>query len=198
MAKLRSWLDNRQNLRGLALTLALILVLSLVVNILNWTGSSLSLTGSALGARGVPQDPVMNTTYALECQGATPIQAYFTDMWGIGSENEIVEQKVIDDRGQELVRKIPGRLRWTPVTLRRGLTQDTSVSTWRTLVETGKVAESRANCTLTMFAQDMTPLVSWDLENAWPSKLVVPAPDDTTEGVAIEELVIVHEGMHRR
>ncbi len=37
---------------------------------------------------------------------------YFLECSGLGSEHEIVEQKVVNDQGQEMILKIPGRLKW--------------------------------------------------------------------------------------
>jgi len=66
------------------------------------------------------EDPLLGFNFAIDVGGT--IKGYFTEVTGLGSENEIVEQKVVSDSGVEVVLKIPGRLKWGDITLKRGLT----------------------------------------------------------------------------
>ena len=54
------------------------------------------------------EDPLLGFNFLLELEGA--IAGYFSECSGVGSENEIVEHKVVDKTGHEVVRKLPGRL----------------------------------------------------------------------------------------
>ncbi len=69
---------------------------------------------------GRTADPLLGFNFALEIEGK--LAGYFTEASGIGSEHEIVEHKVVDESGHEMVHKIPGRLKWQDVTLKRGIT----------------------------------------------------------------------------
>jgi len=74
------------------------------------------------------------------------VAGFFTEVSGIGSETEVVEHKVVTKDGKsDFVQKIPGRLKWGDITLKRGITSELDVYSWRKLVEDGKVATARAN-----------------------------------------------------
>jgi phage tail-like protein len=151
----------------------------------------------ATGDRGDSHfaDPLLGFNFQLKIEGK--IAGYFTECSGIGSEHEIVEHKVVDEGGHEIVRKIPGRLKWGDVTLKRGITQDLEIWTWRDAVVKGDVKGARAPITITMYSRDYQPVAVWHFANAWPSKVSGPnlKADDNSFGV--EELTIVHEGMYR-
>ncbi len=75
------------------------------------------------------QDPIVAFNFMLDIGGA--IKGYFTEVSGIGSETDIVEQKVVSEKGVEVVMKIPGRLKWGDITLKRGLTSNMDIWSWR-------------------------------------------------------------------
>lgn len=141
------------------------------------------------------EDPLLGFNFMLELSGA--VAGYFTECSGVGSEHEIVEHKVVDKQGHEIVRKIPGRLKWQDVTLKRGVTSDLNIWTWREDVVQGKMVEARKNVTITMMDRGYQPVGIWHFSNAWPSKVTGPTfkADDNSFGV--EEVTIVHEGMYR-
>jgi phage tail-like protein len=145
---------------------------------------------------GRDTDPLVGFNFRLEIEGK--MTGYFTEVAGIGSENEIVEQKVVDKKGRELVQKVPGRLKWGDVTLKRGITQDMEIWDWRKMVEDGKMKDSRTNCSIIMMDRDYTDVARWDLVNAWPSKVSGPSIKSDSNEFGIEEVVIVHEGMIRK
>ena len=47
------------------------------------------------------EDPLLGFNFLLELDGA--IAGYFTECAGVGSEHEIIEHKVVTDKGQEVV-----------------------------------------------------------------------------------------------
>jgi hypothetical protein len=52
------------------------------------------------------------------------VTGYFTEVSGLGSESEIVEHKIMAKGVKEpIVRKIPGRLKWGDIVLKRGITK---------------------------------------------------------------------------
>lgn len=64
------------------------------------------------------EDPIVGFYFALDIQGV--VKGYFTEVSGIGSETEVAEQKVVNEKGIQVVLKVPGRLKWGDVTLKRG------------------------------------------------------------------------------
>jgi phage tail-like protein len=141
------------------------------------------------------ENPVVGFHFALDIQGV--IQGYFTSVGGLGSENEVVEQKVVTKKGQQAVMKIPGRLTWEDITLSRGVTTNMDAFAWRQMVIDGKVKDARKNGSITMFDQALTPVVRWNFTNGWPSKLTGGELSSDSGDVVIEELTIVHEGITR-
>jgi len=144
---------------------------------------------------GERQDPLVGFHYAIDVSGA--IRGYFTECSGIGSEHEVIEHKVVDDKGRERVMKIPGRLKWENVTLKRGITNNMDIWTWRDQVVQGKVDDARRNGSIIMFDQTLTEVARWNFENAWPVKVSGPAVKADSNEFAIEELVLTHEGLYR-
>lgn len=144
---------------------------------------------------GRDSDPLIGFNYALELQGQ--ITGYFTECSGIGSEHEIVEHKVVTDQGIEVVQKIPGRLKWGDVTLKRGITHDLQIWDWRAIVEQGEMGQARKTCSVIMMDRNYKPVARWDFENAWPSKVSGPELKADSNEFGVEEIILVHEGMKR-
>jgi phage tail-like protein len=144
---------------------------------------------------GRETDPLIGFNYALEIEGK--LSGYFTECSGIGSEHEIVEHKVVDDQGHEIVQKIPGRLKWGDVTLKRGITEKMDIWDWRQKVEEGNMSEARTNCSIVMFDRNYEAVARWDFVNAWPSKVSGPEVKADSNEFGVEEVILVHEGMKR-
>ena len=141
------------------------------------------------------EDPITSFHFGLEFQGQ--VTGYFTECSGLGSENDIVEQKVVTDKGVETVLKIPGRLKWGDITLKRGITKDMQIWDWRKLVEDGKVKDARRDGSIVMFDQELGEVARWNFMNAWPSKVSGPSLKSDSNELGIEELTLVHEYITR-
>ena len=141
------------------------------------------------------RDPLVGFHYAIEVQGV--VTGYFTECSGIGSEHELIEHKVIDSKGREEVHKIPGRLKWQDVTLKRGITNNMDIWDWREQVVQGQVDDARRNGSIVMFDQSLSEVARWNFERAWPLKVSGPSMKADSNEFGIEELVITHEGLYR-
>jgi phage tail-like protein len=141
------------------------------------------------------EDPLLGFNFLLELEGA--IAGYFSECSGVGSENDIIEHKVVDKTGHEVVRKLPGRLKWQDVTLKRGITSDLQIWKWRENVVQGKMSDARKNITVTMLDRSYQPVAKWHFTNAWPSKVTGPSFKADSNEFGVEEVTIVHEGMYR-
>ena len=141
------------------------------------------------------EDPLLGFNFMLELEGS--IAGYFTECSGIGSEHEIVEHKVVDKSGHEIVRKIPGRLKWQDITLKRGITSDMQIWQWRDSLVQGKVTDARKNISITMMDRSYQPVAVWNFVNAWPSKVSGPSFKSDDNSFGVEEVTLVHEGMYR-
>lgn len=163
-------------------------------------GILLTIVIAVLGAPSaraqLEEDPLVTFVYSLTVEGK--LGGYFTEVEGIGSETEVTEQKVADpNTGEETIRKMPGRLTWSDVVLKRGVTSNMDIWTWRKQVESGDIAEARANASITMHDEEGTPVAVWNFVNAWPSKIYAPDVPGDAEATGIETLTLVHEGYER-
>ncbi|MGE0598876.1 MAG: phage tail protein [Dehalococcoidia bacterium] len=140
-------------------------------------------------------DPIIGFSFALDVQGV--LSGFFTEISGLGSETEIVEHKVTDPKGRDLIQKIPGRTKYTDVTLKRGVTKDMEIWQWRKKVEDGDIVGARKNATITVYDQALTAVAKWNLENAWPSKVSGPSLSSDGSSVGVEELSVTFETMVR-
>lgn len=140
-------------------------------------------------------DPLVSFHYAVEIQGM--VSGYFTECSGLGSEHEVIEHKVVDKTGHEAVMKIPGRLKWENIVLKRGITDSMDIWDWRKKVEDGDVKGARSNGSIVMFDRNYNEVARWNFESAWPVKVSGPSVKSDSNEIGIEELSIAHEGLWR-
>jgi len=100
-------------------------------------------------------------------------------------------------KARKLCKKIPGRLKYQDVTLKRGVTADMQIWDWRAVVEKGDMKGSRTNCSVIMFDRNYEEVARWNFENAWPSKVTGPSVKSDSNEIGVEEITIVHEGLWR-
>ena len=139
--------------------------------------------------------PLIGFHFSLELQGK--VKGYFTECSGIGSEHEVAEHKVVSPSGQQIVMKIPGRLKWNDITLKKGITSAMDIWDWRKQVEDGQVEAARCNGSITMLDQTLSPVAQWDFNRAWPTKVSGPTPKSDSNDISIEELTITFEYIKR-
>jgi phage tail-like protein len=141
------------------------------------------------------KDPLVSAWYGVEFQGQ--VQGAFRECTGLGSNNEVVDYKASGPKGEYIMKKVPGRMTWNPITLKRGITDAMDMWKWRKVVEQGKIDSARKNGSIVMFNQQGQEIARWDFVNAWPSKITGPTANANANEIAIEEMEIVHEGYTR-
>jgi len=137
------------------------------------------------------EDPLVGFHFAVDIQGA--VTGYFTEVSGLGSETEIIEHKVVNEAGVEVVMKVPGRLKWENIVLKRGITSDMQIWEWRAMVENGDVAGARKDGSIVMYDQALAEVARWNFNNAWPVKVTGPSVKSDGNEIGVEELTIAHE-----
>ena len=142
-----------------------------------------------------PTDPYLSPWFAIEFQGK--VTGAFRECSGLGSSNEVILHKASNEKGQIVIKKIPGNLTINDITLRQGITDDMDMWNWRKQVEDGKVNEARKNGSVVLYSHDGKEIARWNFVNAWPSKISGPNVNAGTNEVAIEELQLTHEGYKR-
>lgn len=96
--------------------------------------------------------------------------------------NEVVESTITDPQGNQQVIKIPGRLRWSALTLQRPLSKD---KTWLQWGLSTFGTRLRKDVTLTFYGRENQVICEWNGEDAWVSKYNIKLVDD---GLPVEEI----------
>jgi phage tail-like protein len=134
-------------------------------------------------------DPYRSFNFLVEIDGIT--EAGFRECSGLDASTDPVDYREGSDPNH--VRKLTGLNKFTPITLKRGITDSDSLWKWRQTVVDGKA--ERRNMSIVLLNEAREEKWRWNLRNAWPSKWTGPTFNATSNEVAIETLEIVHEEM---
>jgi phage tail-like protein len=146
-------------------------------------------------ATGQREDPLVGFNFAIEIDGMQ--MAWFRECAGLESEHEVVEVKQVDKKGKPSLHKLPGKMKWPNISLKRGLTSDMGMWDWRKKVEEGKMKDARKTGSIVVYDTELKEVARYNFENGWPSKVSASGLLATGNDMALEEVVIVHEGMMR-
>ncbi len=141
------------------------------------------------------EDPLIGFKYSLEVGGH--VTGFFLECSGLNIEYDPVEFKAVNESGVPLIIQQPGRIKYSDITLKRGITSNLDIWNWRGLVENGEIDQARATGTITMLKEDGTPVTAWHFERGWPSKVTGPQVKADSNEYGVEELTIVHERLYR-
>jgi phage tail-like protein len=142
------------------------------------------------------QKPRPTNHFRLQIGGREAI-GQFREVSGLDSEQEIIEQKEVDANGNVAIKKFPGNLKFSNVELKRGIDIDKALWEWRYQVETQGPDAARTDCTLELIDYDGSPIATYTLLQAWPSKYTGAAMNAGSNEVAVEAMTICHEGFKR-
>jgi phage tail-like protein len=136
------------------------------------------------------QAPLPTFRFRLEIAG---IEAgAFSEVSGLTSEYEVVEYREGSDAVAS-VRKLPGLRKFGDVTLKRGIAADKGLWEWHDGIAANP--SDRRAVTVSLLGAKHEPVCRWKLRNAWPAKYEGPVLDADSSMVAIETLVLAHEGL---
>lgn len=138
-----------------------------------------------------PTDALASFNFLVEIDGIA--KAGFSEVTGLNTETNVIEYR----EGTDPItpRKLPGLTKNSNITLKRGVSLDKDLFTWRKTVLDGDIR--RANVSIVLLDEKKTEMVRWNLVEAWPSKYVVPDMKANANEMAIETLEITHEGVTR-
>jgi phage tail-like protein len=141
------------------------------------------------------KDQLASYTFMLEVDGIA--EATFRECSGLDSETSVIESKETGSKGQTVIKKLPGALKWGDITLKRGFTDDMKLQEWRNKVVDGKLTDMRKNGSIVVYDYENKEILRWNFVNGWISKLQGPSLNAGGNDVAIEAITIVHEGLTR-
>ena len=141
---------------------------------------------------GVRVDPFRNFNFLVELEGIS--QASFTECSGLGATTEVIEMREGGDN--TTVRKLPGKTTYGNITLRWGMTDSTELWQWREQVIQGSVL--RKNGSIVVYdLSNHEEVARWNFVAAWPTEWEGPGLNATGSEIAVETLVLAHEGITR-
>jgi phage tail-like protein len=141
---------------------------------------------------GERKDPYAAFNFLVEIDGIT--KAGFSEVSGLDSETDIIEYRTGDDKDLTAT-KLPGRTKYSNITLKRGFTDDASLWEWRKKVTDGKI--ERKNGSIILLNEAREEKIRWNFREGWPSKWIGPDLKADGNEVAIETLEIAHEGVEK-
>jgi phage tail-like protein len=132
-------------------------------------------------------DPYRSFNFLVEITGIT--QAGFQECSGLDTSTDPVGYREGTDPNHE--RKLSGLNKYSPITLKRGITDSDELWQWRQTVVEGRT--ERKSGSIVLLDEAGTEKLRWNFSNAWPSKWTGPSFNSTGNTVAIETLELSHE-----
>jgi phage tail-like protein len=121
----------------------------------------------------------------------------FKEASGVDSETEIVEYKETTKDGKMIIRKLPGAMKWSDITLKKRIDNKKDLWDWRKEVEQGDIDNARRNGSIVLYDSTAKEVARWNFMNGWPSKWKGADLNAGENAVAVEEITITHEGLER-
>ncbi|MCM3874022.1 MAG: phage tail protein [Pyrinomonadaceae bacterium] len=136
-------------------------------------------------------DPHRNFQFLVQIDGFS--QASFSECSGLASEIAVIEYR---EGGEATsVRKLPGRVSFHDLTLKRGVTNSRELYDWHLAGLQGQV--DRRNVAIILLDEASNEVARWRVFNAWPHKWEGPNLSATANEVAMETLTLTCEGIQR-
>ena len=115
-----------------------------------------------------------------------------------------IETEEVQEGGQNsYVHKLPGRMMWPNIVLKRGVTQDDSLITWMQKSSGEQFSANsnklkRSSAAITLVGPAGARLRSWEFDGAFPVKWTGPQFSVSASDIPMEELEIAHHGFRVR
>ena len=143
------------------------------------------------------EDPMLVFKFQIEIKDI--IEGFFTECSGLSVEREVETYKEGGLNNYE--HKLPGRLKYGNVTLKRGMTTSHLLWTWfheKATDEKDFFKVNRVDVTITQLDLMGNQIKQWILSKAYPVKW--KGPDFKSDGnqVAIETLELAHHGISQQ
>jgi phage tail-like protein len=133
-------------------------------------------------------DPVAELRFKVEVQGVSI--GRFSECTGI--QVEIETKDYMEGGSNDFVHKLPTRVKYPNVVLKRGVTHEDALLKWfwdcRTAVQ-------RKEMTIQLLGPGMKTVRTWAFMNAYPVKWIGPNLKASSNQIATETLEIVHNGL---
>ncbi|MBI5876494.1 MAG: phage tail protein [Chloroflexi bacterium] len=136
-------------------------------------------------------DPSPSFRFHVEVQGLQV--ARFSECSGLEFEQETFDYK--EGGLNSRVHRLPGRFKFTNVTLKKGIATD-GEPLWEWVQQTVHGPVDPKTVTVTLYdLSGESPLRAWTFIDAYPVKWSASALNAEQNAIAIETLVLAHQGM---
>ncbi len=136
-------------------------------------------------------DPYKGHLFLVEIDGIA--QASFSECSGFASHVEVIEYREGGD--PNTVRKLPGKVSYQDITLKRGLTSSSELYDWFASALSPPI--QRKNGSVVILDDTLAEQVRWNFSGAWISKWDGPSLSGKGNDVAIETLTISCESLKK-
>ena len=117
----------------------------------------------------------------------------FMEVSGLDIEIEAISYRE-GSSPEDHERKIPGLRKYSNITLKRGIVKgDNEFFEWVNTKQTGDI--ERRDVTISLLDESHSPIVTWKVKSAFPVHYYGPVLAANSGEVAIETLVLTHEGI---
>lgn len=122
----------------------------------------------------------------------------------VGGLEVSIESEDVQEGGQNAyVHKLPGRMTWPNITLKRGITKQDNLLNWLHEASGEKFGANGNKLTpktaaITLLDGDGTRLRAWEFDSAFPVKWTGPTFAVSSNDAATEQLEITHHGFRAR
>src|SRR5919202_852088 len=117
-------------------------------------------------AGGKREDPLTGYHFYVDIQGSGVVGS-FRECGGLTTESQVIELKQADAKGETQIIKVPGTLKFSDISLKRGITSDDKIWKWRKKVEDGQIDQARCNGSIVLFNQNNGEVARWNFKNGW-------------------------------
>src|SRR3954449_5151034 len=119
-------------------------------------------------AVGDRKDPYRSYQFLVEIEGIT--RAGFRECSGLDSTQDAIEYR----EGNEALttRKLPGLVKYSNISLKWGITDDTELWDWRQQAMEGKV--TRKNGSVVLMNNEGDEVRRWNFRDGWPTRWTGP------------------------
>ncbi len=139
-------------------------------------------------------DPYRSYKFRVKWDGQ--VVAGVSKVTALRRSTEVLEFREV---GDPTPRPVPGRIRYAPVTLERGLTGDPAFADWADAAATPDGdGPARKSVTIEFYSEAGERVLAYTLLRCWVSAYqALPDLDADANAVAVETLTLEHEGWKR-
>lgn len=143
--------------------------------------------------KGSDPDPVTEQRFTLKLELPGVKLGTFREISGIGVEVETMDYT--EGGNNEFVYKLPVRVKYQNLVLKRGITHHSALLQWFQDARTQGVQSVKKDMTITLMGPGGETIRTWAFTDAYPVKWTGPTLNASSGQIATETLEIAHTGL---